>query len=55
MMLKGSCADVENHPLERVMANKFVMSSLQMSKDGVKHLWNTLSRHLADGIEREES
>ena len=55
MMLRGTCADVVNHPLERVTANKFVMSSLQMSKGGVKQLRNTLSRHLVDGIEREES
>ena len=55
MMLKRACADVENHRLERVKANKFVMSSLQMSKDWVKHLRNTVSMHLADGIEREES
>ena len=55
MMLQGSCADIENPLLERVTANEFFMSSLQMSKDGVKHLQNTLSRHLADGIERDES
>ena len=55
MMSKELCAYVEWQPFKRVPAHRFVISSLQWYKVGVKEFWNTLSKLAFEGMEREAS